>query len=1101
MLSLALYAACVGQTPAPAAKDVGYSTIATDPLRAGKMRPRDIWVFRSVLDKHARMVTIGLSDDLWVAYDATNCGLYKAWKGGVKFDGAVYTTVHGPQPTSEGSAYAEWDPGMPAWTYSAQGKGHTVHPRFRGYRFVNGHVHLDYEIDLGPGRTVKVSDGPEFVTKNGKPGLERRFRVTGLPTGFKLGVVIPGAKEAETVVSGATLSKDEPVTATFSKDGLAYVTTYFNPQMAYRASVNPGIEGGASAQQEQQPREPGLAMRIYQVNKSMSQLPRLVPNQTPNVSRTVPQVDFEGTESFGASSEDKFYCELSGFIKIPSSGKYEFQLTSDDGSTLYIGGKLVVDHDGLHGAEGAVGEATLSAGSHPIAIHHFENEGGATLKLEWRKPGDKEFSVVPTEALETQRGEVHVTSPGDKMVLGTIDWSKPGDGRPLEGVHPSYKLTQARPDAWHVKVGGIDFLPDGRMVVCAWEPDGGVYVVSNYQSGDPAKIKVKRIAAGLAEPLGLKVVNGAIYVLQKQELTKLVDTDGDGAIDQYYALANGWGVTANFHEFAFGLVHHDHHFWATLATAINPGGRSTQPQEHDRGRVVKINDKTGAFQFVAAGLRTPNGIGMGSFNGVYVTDNQGDWLPSSKLVFVKQGAFYGNRSVEPVAKANTPETPPVVWLPQGEIGNSPSQPAPLNDGPYRGQMIHGDVTHGGLKRVFVENVDGQLQGCVFRMTQGLEAGVNRIAWGPDGALYIGGVGSTGNWGQEGKLLYGLQRWKYTGAPTFEMLAVRAMTNGLEIEFTEPLAAGAGQDPATYRVEQWYYKPTATYGGPKMGLAQLEVKGVQVSQDRRSARLVVAGIKPGYVVHVRLDSSLPSQSGRSLWSTEAWYTMNRIPKGKVVTASIGSDARPSVNALTKNERSAGFVSLFNGESLDGWRGYGNKETPVAWAALDGAVTFTPGLPGGDLATKESFGDFDFRFDWRVTSGGNSGVIYRVSEDKPYPWETGPEYQVLDDAKHADGKDPLTSAASLYGLVARGKKVVRPAGVWNEGRIVARGGKVEHWLNGVKVLEYDTAAPDWEAKVKASKFGSMPDFAKNRAGHIVLQDHGDPVAYRNLRIKRL
>src|SRR5690606_17955009 len=141
------------------------------------------------------------------------------------------------------------------------------------------------------------------------------------------------------------------------------------------------------------------------------------------------------------------------------------------------------------------------------------------------------------------------------------------------------------------------------------------------------------------EPLGLRIVDGEIYVLQKQELTRLVDEDGDGVTDRYETVANDWPVTANFHEFAFGLEYRDGRFYAALATAILPGGASAPDQAPGRGSVIRISPQ-GTVDFIARGLRTPNGIGLGPGGALYVTDNQGDWLPSSKLVRVEEGAFY-----------------------------------------------------------------------------------------------------------------------------------------------------------------------------------------------------------------------------------------------------------------------------------------------------------------------------------------------------------------------------------------------------------------------------------------------------------------------------
>jgi hypothetical protein len=161
--------------------------------------------------------------------------------------------------------------------------------------------------------------------------------------------------------------------------------------------------------------------------------------------------------------------------------------------------------------------------------------------------------------------------------------------------------------------------------------------------------------------------------------------------------------------------------------------------------------------------------------------------------------------------------------------------------------------------------------------------------------------------------------------------------------------------------------------------------------------------------------------------------------------------------------------------------------------------TAGGGGGDLVTEAEFGDFELRFQWKVSAGANSGVMYRTGEELDYPWQTAPEYQVLDDAQHPDGKEPKTSAGSLYALYAPLDKVVAPVGEWNEGRIVVRNGRVEHWLNGKKVVECELGSADWKAKVAASKFASMPQYGTLAKGRIDLQDHGDDVWYRSLRIR--
>ena len=449
----------------------------------------------------------------------------------------------------------------------------------------------------------------------------------------------------------------------------------------------------------------------------------------------------------------------------------------------------------------------------------------------------------------------------------------PGFGAPLTGVHPSYELSTVRPDDFRPRVGAMDFLTDGRLLVTTWDSVGGVYILSGVESGDARQVTVKRIAAGLHEPLGIKVAEGDIFVLQKQELTQLINHDGDGITDEYRAVCNDFGATADFHEYSYGLEYRDGFFYATLGLAMRLMPRELQ--HPDRGSTIRI-DRQGNWERVNYGLRQPNGIGTGVDGELFITENQGQWVPACKVIHVQTGDFHGCRFHTGDRYAGLNMTPPAVWLPQDEIGNSPTQPVLMRDGPYRGQMLHGEVTHGGIKRVFLERIDGQYQGCVFRFSQGLEAGINRLAWGPDGALYAGGVGMNGGWAWNERQ-YGLQRLKYNGKTTFEMLAVRATPEGLEIEFTEALAEGQGQNPEDYFLRQWHYKPTAAYGGPKLDLETLVPAKVSLSEDRRKVSLTIPGRKVQRVIYLLLREDLTSGNGRDLWSGECWYTMNAIPE--------------------------------------------------------------------------------------------------------------------------------------------------------------------------------------------------------------------------------
>jgi hypothetical protein len=200
--------------------------------------------------------------------------------------------------------------------------------------------------------------------------------------------------------------------------------------------------------------------------------------------------------------------------------------------------------------------------------------------------------------------------------------------------------------------------------------------------------------------------------------------------------------------------------------------------------------------------------------------------------------------------------------------------------------------------------------------------------------------------------------------------------------------------------------------------------------------------------------------------------------------------------------AEWTVLFNGKPTDKLRGFKQKEFPSKNWVIDGDSLKTVPGKAVDLVTTEQYEDFELEFEWKVSPGGNSGVMYRVAETGGAPWHTGPEYQLLDDSKHPDGKNPKTTAGSLYALIAPGpSKTLKPVGEFNSTRIVARDGRVEHWLNGAKVVDYEWASPDVKALVAKSKFKDMPTFMSQSSGHIDFQHHGEEAWFRNIRIRRL
>jgi hypothetical protein len=197
------------------------------------------------------------------------------------------------------------------------------------------------------------------------------------------------------------------------------------------------------------------------------------------------------------------------------------------------------------------------------------------------------------------------------------------------------------------------------------------------------------------------------------------------------------------------------------------------------------------------------------------------------------------------------------------------------------------------------------------------------------------------------------------------------------------------------------------------------------------------------------------------------------------------------AAAHAQRPSEWVSLFDGKTIAHWRGYKETGVPAGWKVAEGP----------DLVSLEQYADFEFEFEWKVPPGGNSGVMFRVTEALESTYHSGPEYQILDNARHEDGKNPLTSAASSHSIAAPDHDMTKPVGQWNQSRLLVKGPHVEHWLNGMKMVEYELWTPEWKALVKASKFNQWPEYGMQKTGHLVLQNHGDHVQFRNLRVRRL
>lgn len=231
-------------------------------------------------------------------------------------------------------------------------------------------------------------------------------------------------------------------------------------------------------------------------------------------------------------------------------------------------------------------------------------------------------------------------------------------------------------------------------------------------------------------------------------------------------------------------------------------------------------------------------------------------------------------------------------------------------------------------------------------------------------------------------------------------------------------------------------------------------------------------------------------------TAAWR-LPLVPLAALVLACAPAQDSNAQAAAARSAQPGPWIDL---QRADAWRQYRADTLPTGWEfnASTGELTRRG---RGDIVTKQQFSSFEFEIEWKVGPRGNSGVFYWATEGTRVIYENAPEMQILDNAGHGDGRNSLTSAGANYALNAPIRDVTRPVGEWNSARIVARGDTVEHWLNGVKLLEYIAGSPEWTQLVAASKFNAWPSYGKARRGHIGLQDHGDVVSFRRMRIREL
>lgn len=459
------------------------------------------------------------------------------------------------------------------------------------------------------------------------------------------------------------------------------------------------------------------------------------------------------------------------------------------------------------------------------------------------------------------------------------------------------------PDGLKLEVTGIAPLPDGRVALTLRKGEIWLMQKPDADPANPAAVGYRRIASGLHEPIGLLWHQGAFYTMQRAELTRLRDLDGDDVIDDYESAARGWSVSGNYHEYAYGpVLDGGGNLWFTLNSTLGGGVKMPGHRPFEtpwRGWAFRITP-AGALEPMCAGFRSPSGLGVNAEGDVFATDQQGNYWGTNPVLHLRRGAFFGHKAsladvqrpgsplahpgelpegitVAEAAARNPHYTLPAVWLPYPEIGQSATGLAcDLSGGkfgPFARQLFVGEFTLSRITRVFLEKVGGEYQGAAFRFVDGLQSGPIRLEFLPDGSLLSGETNR--GWNSAGSRSFGLERVRWTGETPFEIRAMRAQPDGFVLEFTQPVDPVSAAQPASYTGSSYTYIYQQKYGSPEIDPQPLGVTSAEVSRDAMSVRLRCTGLRERYVHELGVPG-VRSRDGEPVVNPTGYYTLNRIP---------------------------------------------------------------------------------------------------------------------------------------------------------------------------------------------------------------------------------
>lgn len=501
------------------------------------------------------------------------------------------------------------------------------------------------------------------------------------------------------------------------------------------------------------------------------------------------------------------------------------------------------------------------------------------------QPSDARTQSPPRSTIQLMKNRLLLTShPGmavafrwlcgcllvSGVVIAASDAVAQSDDRATESDY--YRITTFEaPLEETIEACGFQYMSDGRLAVCSRR--GDIFMVENPLADEIKSEQFSVYARGLHEPLTLAERDGWLYATQRPEVTRIKDEDGDGRADLFETHADGWGVSGDYHEYAFGSKFDES---GNLVVVLCLTGSFTSEVPF-RGWAMKITPDGETIPY-SSGVRSPGGIGHNAAGDLFYTDNQGPWngtcalkpLGEKKFVGHPGGfAWYdmasramGERPAEPNSGSRIPVElkripellPPAVLFPYDKMGKSASGIAcDMTDGkfgPFQQQLFVGDQSHSSIMRVFLEQVDGVYQGACFPFRKGFASGNVGIEFAPTGALFVGGTNR--GWGSVGTRPFAVERLDWTGKLPFEIKEMRVTSAGFELVFTEPVDATTAEDLKSYKLTTYTYEYRSQYGSPEVDHTSPSITSAAVSDDRLRVQLAVDGMQIGHVHELHSD---------------------------------------------------------------------------------------------------------------------------------------------------------------------------------------------------------------------------------------------------------